>query len=560
MLTELLSATKVGLDIETTGRDPRVDRIRLVQFAVPDHVYVVDLFQVHVQALRPLFESGLRFIGHNLKFDLQFLTAAGLPVPAGDRLFDTMLAHQLLEAGTQFGYLNHSGLDEVAERHLGVVLDKSLQKSNWAGVLTAEQHEYAASDAAVLLPLAEKLDRLIQADGLSYAMDLEMRALPAIVWLESSGVPFDWESWALVSDTALRSQYELEAELQRLLEERFPDTSTVNWCSPAQVTRLLRQLGYRVDHVDEAALVPLAASDQLVATLLKHREASRASSGYGIKMIDNVHGLTRRIHASFIQMGASSGRMSCSSPNLQNIPRDKKYRRCFRPGPGRVFVKADYSQIELRIAAEYAKDQRMIEAYQRGDDLHVLTAQAVLGGANSSDVTEQMRQAAKALNFGLLYGMGAPRLQEYASRTYGVDFSLSDAYRFRERFFDTYPGIRRWHASELNGLSATRTLAGRRRLNLHRFSERLNSPVQGTGADGLKAALAWLWEHRDLVPSAVPVLVVHDEIVIECDAGDAARAQSWLRQGMVEGMQLFLKTVPVEVGLRVLDDWGGPPE
>ena len=248
--------------------------------------------------------------------------------------------------------------------------------------------------------------------------------------------------------------------------------------------------------------------------------------------------------------------MSCTRPNLQQIPRDPAYRACFRPPDGRVLVKADYSQIELRVAAEIAGEPRMLEAYRSGEDLHTVTAAAVLGRSNGS-VTKEDRQAAKALNFGLIYGMGPDRLREHAATEYGVTLSAREAGTFRSAFFRTYPGLRRWHESQPTGAVETRTLAGRRRLSVTTFTRKVNTPVQGSAGDGLKAALALLWETRDRCPSAVPVLCVHDEIVVECDVGDAERAHDWLVDSMRRGMESVLERVPVVVEATSAADWSG---
>jgi DNA polymerase-1 len=246
--------------------------------------------------------------------------------------------------------------------------------------------------------------------------------------------------------------------------------------------------------------------------------------------------------------------MACTNPNLQQVPRDPAYRACFRPRPGRVLVKADYAQIELRIAAEIAGDKRMLDAFSRGEDLHALTARLVLG---KQDVSKADRQAAKALNFGLLYGMGAATFRQHAASGYGVHLTEEETQRFREAFFRAYSGLRRWHRSQPEGETETRTLAGRRRLHVARYTEKLNTPVQGTGADGIKAALALLWETRDRCPSAIPVLAVHDELVIECDAQDAETARAWLVECMRRGMAAFLRRVPVEVDAAIVADWSG---
>jgi DNA polymerase-1 len=257
--------------------------------------------------------------------------------------------------------------------------------------------------------------------------------------------------------------------------------------------------------------------------------------------------------------------MSCSKPNLQNLPRGD-YRRCIVAPPGRVLVKADYSQIELRIAAKVSGDEALLEAYRNREDLHVLTAQRVLG---VGEVSPEDRQLAKALNFGLLYGMGARGLKKYAKSEYDLELTEEEAQSYREAFFHAYPGLARWHRETKRAgwqhkiryrLSPeTRTLTGRRRLIDDKTSDmqRLNSPVQGTGADGLKLALALLWERRAEVPGAFPVLAVHDEIVIEAGEGQAGDVADWLKRAMIEAMAPLIEPVPVQVDVAVSTTWGG---
>jgi DNA polymerase-1 len=219
-------------------------------------------------------------------------------------------------------------------------------------------------------------------------------------------------------------------------------------------------------------------------------------------------------------------------------------------------VKADYSQIELRIAAAIAPDRRMLEAYRQGQDLHTLTAQMVLGKA---EVTKEDRQRAKAVNFGLIYGMSAETLREHARNNYGVELSEAEAQEFRRRFFQTYRGIADWHERERQaGPHDVRTRAGRLVRNEEYFTNRLNTPVQGTGADGLKRALAKLWIRRHEVPADVKLcLAVHDEIVVECNQDDAYPVAQWLRTCMLEGMQGLIPEVPVEVEIQVGQAWAG---
>jgi DNA polymerase I len=248
--------------------------------------------------------------------------------------------------------------------------------------------------------------------------------------------------------------------------------------------------------------------------------------------------------------------MSCSEPNMQQLPRGR-YRQCVAAPPRRVLVRADYSQIELRIAAKVSGDHALLEAYRLGEDLHSRTARTVLG---STEVTKEQRQLAKALNFGLLYGMGVRGFRDYARAEYGLRLSEAETRSYRDGFFRGYPGLRDWHRRVGNsGKSAiaTHTLARRRCLNVTRFSEKLNLPVQGTGADGLKTALALLWERRAECPGAFPVLAVHDEIVAECDEGQAEAATAWLKRAMLDAMTPPIDPVPVAVEIRVGRSWGG---
>jgi DNA polymerase-1 len=334
----------------------------------------------------------------------------------------------------------------------------------------------------------------------------------------------------------------------------------IKWSSASQVLGLMRDRGHDVERVDEDVLQRLAAEGEpLAPLLLRYRDATKRSSTYGIAYLKHVHSRTGRIHARYRQLGSQAGRMSCTDPNLQQVPTDPRYRACFRPQEGRVLVKADYSQIELRLAAEIAGDARLIQAFQRGDDLHTLTARQVLG-KTASEVTSSERKAAKAINFGLLYGMGAKTLRAKIAQESGLEVSEAEARAWRDKFFATYRGLRAWHDRyrEPYGQETsidTRTVLGRRRLRVCRFTEKLNSGVQGAGCDGLKAALALLWDRRQQVPGAYPVLAVHDELVVETAEDRMQETEEWLEQCMKEGMQKVLHVVPVEVEVKHGRDW-----
>jgi DNA polymerase-1 len=298
----------------------------------------------------------------------------------------------------------------------------------------------------------------------------------------------------------------------------------------------------------------------LARTLLEYRKTSKMLGTYGTSLLEKVE--DGRTYASWWQIGAGTGRMACSKRNLQNLPPEA--RKHVRVPEGRVLVKADYSQIELRIAAKISGDERMLVAFAEGLDIHEITARSLTG---CEEVSKEERKLAKALNFGLLYGMSPKSLRNYARTSYGVEMTSEEAERYWRGFFETYPGLKAWHDREWrelkkHGSTETRTLIGRRRTGVTKFTERLNSPVQGTGADGLKLALALLWERRDECPRAVPILAVHDEIVVESDEDQVDKVEAWLKKAMVDGMDQLLNApevegpyVPIEVEVKSAKSW-----
>jgi DNA polymerase-1 len=220
-----------------------------------------------------------------------------------------------------------------------------------------------------------------------------------------------------------------------------------------------------------------------------------------------------------------------------------------------VLIRADYSQIELRIAAKVSGDAAMLAVYAAGEDLHTRTARQITGKA---EVSAAERSLAKPVNFGLIYGLGTRSLRAKAKAEYGLDMTLEEAEQYRRAFFAGYPGIVAWHRRLRHQTDpAVRTLAGRRcpLREKHFYGTRANYIVQGTGGDGLKLALALLWERREDCPGAFPVLAVHDEIVIECDRDRADAAAAWLRRAMVDGMAPLVDPVPVEVQIDAASSW-----
>ena len=558
-LKELVSESEIGLDIETTGLDPILDRIRLVQIATPLKTYVIDMYHVPTSVLNPVLTGGPIKVIHNAKFDAGFLYAASGGVMA-EPIFDTMITDQVLH---HRGYAR--SLKDLSKEYLDIDLDKGNQTSDWgAGHLSESQIQYAAEDANVLLPLKHILEEKSAELQITAVVSLENRLVPAICWMERSGVNLDSNLWGELVKSAEAKAVRLKEELNLSVAEHtssgldlFGNAAvSVNWDSPTQVKKLLSDLGVKIENTRHSTLEANRGEHPVIALLLDYRGAAKKVSTYGTDWEKHVHPKSRRIHANWVQIGSATGRMSCKNPNMQNLPREAAYRNCFRAAPNYVLIKADYEQIELRLAAEIAPDARMKKAFYEGRDLHSVTASYLLGKSTTEAVTDSQRQMAKAVNFGLIFGMGARGLSSYAQNNFRVQMDENEAAEIRRRYFEAYSGIKNWHELQ-SRKQETRTILGRHRIleGERDYTNKLNSPIQGSAADGLKLALIKLWETRHRV-NAYPVLTVHDEIVIEAPKELAGKAAEWLKSCMEDGMGEFLQEVPVAVDITAKESWG----
>ncbi len=548
-------ADAAPLDLETTGLDPRQDKVRLLTLGLPTidggwFAYLIDCFAVDPA---PVLEAlaGKDLVGCNLTFDLGFLDRLGF-APSG-KVHDLMHLSRVLYASADRSAKH--GLDDIAGRELGVTLDKTHQKADWSGTLTPGHLEYAARDVLHLPAILASLRKKLKDAGLERTAEVETKCLPAVAWMASRGVGVDRPAWEALAGTARGQARYYNDELDRLAPPRAGELiANWKWTSPVDVKALFHQLGFPVKDADADTLAQV--EHPIVEPYLAFREHDKRVNSFGSTWLRRMH--EGRIYPDWKQTGAVTGRMSCSNPNLQQMPRDKAYRRCVTAPPGRVLVKADYSQVELRAAARIAEDERMIEAYRRGDDLHTLTAQTMTG---RGEVTKQERQLAKPVNFGLIYGLSAKTLRAKAKVEYGVDMTLEQANAYREAFFATYRGIARWHQRLRSRRSPeTRTLLGRRVLvdpAKSFYGSWANYAVQGTCGDGTKRAMGLLWERRGQVPGAFLVMQVHDELVVEADADQAGEVRDWLVTAMKEALADVLAPVPVEVEVEVGINWSG---
>ncbi len=571
---ELSTHHAVGLDTETTELDPYTGRLRLIQLATPNGVHIVDLNRFangdmkrdeRLQSLRQLLTSPRPIkIAHNAKFDAKFIKH-NLGVDIGG-LFDTLLASQIVSAGD---IEERHGLEAIAGRYLNEAVDKTERLSNWEFELSEAQLQYAARDAAVLIPLRDKLIERIKSLDMIRCAQLEFECVMPVVDLELTGFYMHKERWLEQLAIVEEKRAELANELQEMLGEGVaqaslfgPPRANINLDSQQQVTEALNRLGIPVpDSTRNWKLQPLAAQYPVVAKLLEYRTMQKALTSYGQNMIEFINPKTGRLHADFRQIGAPTGRFACTNPNIQQVPHALEYRRCFMGHPeGRQLVIADYSQIELRILAEFSGDQAFIDAFNSGADLHRVTAAQVFN-VSGDQVTADQRSFAKRLNFGVVYGIGAQRFSMMTG------LSVTEAEDVLRRYFSTYRKLDSYLRESANrAVSEKQARTGSGRLVRFNFDATdrqqismtqrngKNAPIQGTSADILKRALRLLNDElRD--SSARIVNIIHDEIVVEVDEAEAETIAHKVERAMCAAGEEYLTNVPVKVEAQIACEW-----
>ena len=555
----LENAGAVGADIETTALNPRDGRMRLLQLATPEETFVVDAFEVRdLSPLRNMLESGPVKILHHGKFDHAFLWAEhGISLSP---IFDTMLAAQLLDGGE---YGSSYALEAVAERYLDETVDKSARREDWSGELSREQLEYAARDAAILLPLRERLEEALEAEELGAVSEIEFGAVAAISEMELAGIKLDVARWRQLEETVRERRDAKALEL----EAQFPPPEGVlpleglgpqlNLNSPQQITDAFRSLG--IELPDTRVWTLLKVDHPAARLLLEYRELQKKLGTYLETYAGFIHPKTGRIHANFLQCRVPTGRLACTNPNIQQIPHEDEFRRCFVAEEGYVLVIADYSQIELRILAEVSEDPAFVRAFQKGEDLHRVTA-ATMYNVPMEAVTKEQRSDAKRINFGLMYGRGARSL----SAQLGTDEERGR--QLIDEYFANYPKVQRFLQRTANRAvrdRTLRTLAGRMR----KFSnvpvaddrgamrrEAMNYPIQGASADIAKRALGYVRDELEGLDARL-INCIHDEFVVECAQEVADQVSDRTREAMIRAGEEILDKVPVEVEVAVSHEW-----
>jgi len=523
-----------------------------------------------LERLRPVLEDdGVPKYGQNLKYDLEVFAVHG--VALAGIAFDTMIASYLLEPGRR-----QHNIGALALEHLGRtvtpiedLIGKGQGQLSFAEVEVEAARDYSCEDAEVAFALTQVLAPQIEEQGLDTLMrDVELPLIPVLARMELAGVALDTAMLGRLGD-------EFGSEIDGIRRKVWEHAGfEFNIDSPKQVSEVLferlgltkgrrTKTGYSTDN---AVLTRLQHEHEAAALILEYRQLMKLKSGYLDTLPRLVNPTTGRVHTSFNQAVAATGRLSSSNPNLQNIPTrtalGREIRKAFIAEDGKLLVSSDYSQIELRIMAHLSGDDHLREAFEQGKDFHRATA-ALIFAREEADVTPSERDWAKTVNFGIMYGMSPYGL----ARQLGV--SNDEAADFIDRYFEQYPGVREYtertiaEAAETGSVS---TLLGRRRTitgiesdnaRIRGMAERtaVNTPIQGSAADLIKVAMIGLDERigREGIPARM-ILQVHDELVLEVDADAADRAETAIREEM-EHPEGFDLDVPIAANVARGASW-----
>jgi len=532
---DLLMREKIiSVDTETSGLDPFDSKLLLIQIATPTKCYIIDATKFErLGPLKRLLESDhiLKLL-QNAKFDYKMIKAKfGIELCS---VYDTYLAEKLLTAGTGAA----CRLDEIVSRRLQVTMDKSVRKSfigQSHANMSPEQYEYAVKDVMVLFPIYNIQRKKLKEEKLMETADLEFRCVMAVGDLELSGCYLNQDKWREILKEVAQKRDAVRGELMGMLPngnvsqpslfgETFGGAEyAINLNSGQQIMAEFKQLGIDLEDTSEATLSK--HHHPVVKKLLEYRSHEKTLGSFGEGLLAQIHNHDQRIHPDFQQYGADTGRFSCSNPNVQQIPASSDFRSCFIPAPGYKLVTSDYSQAELRILAQLSQDDGFVTAFNDGIDLHILAASQMFQ-VTKEEVTKAMRSQAKAINFGLAYGMGS---QGLAVR---IDKTVEEASALIEQYFKAFSGVQKW--LEKTGRDAVRkgyvdTPLGRKRYftiperddpEYRRKVSQIdrqgkNAPIQGCNADMTKMALIFLRDKLRSYEDARVVNTVHDEIVVE---------------------------------------------
>jgi DNA polymerase-1 len=564
-------------DTETTSLDPLNTSLVAIAFSwqkgsgtmlwiPPDREEALQM----LEPFRSVFEDEkIRKTGQNLKFDIQVLSGYGIRVRG--RLFDTMIAHYLLEPDMRHNmdllsasYLNYEPVH--IEELIG---ERGPKQKNMRDVDMESLREYSVEDADVTWQLKEKFAPMLRKEGLDNLADtIEMPLIAVLADMERTGVMLDSEALNSYAVTLRETLIKLEAEIYTLAGQEF------NISSPKQLGEILfvrlklddnaRLTKTKQFRTDEEVLQRLSSRHPVIGKVLEYRGVKKLLTTYVEALPGLVSPVTGRIHTTYNQAVASTGRLSSTNPNLQNIPvRDaegREIRKAFIPAEGKIFLSADYSQIELRLMAHLSGDESMISDFLSGQDIHSATAAKIFGIA-PEEVTREMRTRAKTANFGIIYGISAFGLSER------LTIGRREAKELIDGYFSSYPGVKAYMDESIRRARESgyvTTMYGRRRWlpDIHSRNQvvrgnaernAINAPLQGSAADIIKIAMVRIAERLEReMPEAKMILQVHDELIFEVDAGTVEKLRMLVTEEMKGAADL---AIPLEVDTGTGNNW-----
>lgn len=574
----LLAEPRISFDTETTGTDANVADLVGLSFSIkPGEGYYIPVSedrseaQAVVDEFRVVLENeNIEKIGQNTKYDI--LVLKWYDVQVKGKIFDTMLAHYLIDPDTRHG------MDILAENYLGyspisitkLIGAKGKNQGTMRDVPVEQVVDYAAEDADVTLQLANIFEpKLKELNAAKLAEEIENPLVYVLADIEKEGVRIDM-------DTLKAYSAELEIEIRKAEQSVYDKAGIVfNLASPKQLGEVLfdkLQLDPKAKktktgqyQTGEDVLTALASKSDIVQDILDFRQLQKLKSTYVDALPLMVNAKTGRVHTSYNQAVAATGRLSSNNPNLQNIPirteRGREVRKAFiARDEDHILLSADYSQIELRIIAEISKEENMLDAFNKGIDIHTATAAKVYG-VTIEDVDGTQRRNAKAVNFGIIYGQSAFGLSQ------NLGIPRKEAAEIIEQYFAQYPGIKRYMSDTMNFARENgfvETIMGRRRYlrdinsanqTVRGFAERnaINAPIQGSAADMIKIAMINI--HREMKAQnlkSTMTMQVHDELVFDVLRSEKEVMKAIIQDKMANAIKL---TVPIVVEIGEGDNW-----
>jgi DNA polymerase I-like protein with 3'-5' exonuclease and polymerase domains len=590
-LTDLEKEKVVGIDTEATSLDPITGKLLCVQIGGPVKSYIFDARYLDLKSFPRLIsflqDSSRIKLFHNGKFDFKYIKI-NLGVEVAN-LYDSMLAEAVLNAGIGSGYYS---LKSLVKKYADLDLEKGVRKSFMQDdilkqTLNEEQLIYSALDTLVLFPVFEAQIQQLNKESLMNVAKLEFAATRVVANMELAGLYIDKLRWEQIIKNMGVKRDELARKFQDSIRpyynvnmvDLFGNTADViNMNSQQQLMDLFNnRLKLNMPSTGDAVL---ASFSHPVAKLLRdYRGYEKLISAFGDSLLSKINPVTHRIHPEFNQLGAATGRFSCNNPNLQQIPRNSPeapFRECINPEPGYKLVDADYSNFEMRVLADLSGDEKMLTALNTGLDIHSYTA-ALMFNLPYTDTFKKehpdLRQIAKPIGFGLMYGMGPMGLARRLETEVGRPFTKEEGQEYMDKYFSSYPSVRGYLdkvAKDAVARGYSITPGGRKRwyhkpdksdpeyrMKISQIErEAKNHPIQGTNADAIKYALVYVQERmrKEGIDGKI-TLCVHDEIMTEVREDQAEAWAPIQAEEMVRAAKLFLHRVKITSEPNVGDVW-----